>query len=279
MKRDSIEDDIIEYTSFTERGYAAIIANSGKIIATITAVVAALITFADVSFLDLSSAEFTSSLIVLLISSYLIYFSLEDAGERLGRESKEYLSSLKKYDAAREKTEPEDVPLLREYSVKYARGELEYRIKSYLCRHGYSYGEYSTFLAHGSPDKRASRIFLRASRMKIRSLSVTELLSASRTECGELDRPEREKALAAISKLLPSTLCMIFTASLILTAKSDLTATAVIESLMKLSALPVIGFRAYVSGFNYTREHEAAWLETKARILESFFKDKEQLKA
>ncbi len=276
MKRDSIEDSIAEYTSFTERGYAAIIANSGKIIAAITAAIAALVTFADISFLNVSSESFTSSLIVMLISSYLIYFSLEDAGERLGKESKEYINAQHKYDTARAKIEPEDIAALREYSVNYAAAELEYRIKSYLCKNGYSYTEFSAFSEHGCRDKRAKRVFTRVSKMKSKSLSITELLSASRSTRGELVRPGGEKAFAAISKLLPSTLCMIFTASVILTTKSDLTASVIIESLLKLSALPVIGFRAYVSGFNYTRERESAWLETKSRILEGFIREKEK---
>ena len=275
MKRNNLEDEIVEYTSLTERGYTALIANSGKIIAAITAIVAALVTFTDVSFLDLSSAEFTSSLFVLLISSYLIYFSLEDAGERLGRESSEYLAALKKYESARRKIEPDDIPRLREYSVRYSKSELEYRIKAYLCRHGYSFVEYSSFLIHGCADKRAERVFKAAAKMKIHSLSARVLLTISKSGGSELARPEREKVFAAVTKLLPSTLCMIFTASLILTTKSNLTASLVIESLLKLSALPVIGFRAYVSGYNYTKEHEASWLETKARILEGFLEQKD----
>ncbi|MBO5907178.1 MAG: hypothetical protein J6Q85_03395 [Clostridia bacterium] len=277
MRKNNIEEDIAEYTSIAERGYATLIANSGKIIAAITALVAALVTFTDISFLDLSSAEFTSSLLVLLISSYLIYFSLEDAGERLGRESKEYLSSAEKYNAARKKIEPDDTPRLREYTVRYSKDELEYRIKAHLCRHGYSFSEYTGYLIHGCADKRAEAVFKRASKMKIHSLTPRELLSAVHTVRAELVRPDREKIFSAVTKLLPSTLCMIFTASLILTTKSNLTPSLVIESLLKLSALPVIGFRAYVSGFNYSREHEASWLETKARILEGFLKERDNL--
>ena len=270
MKREKIESDLIEYTTLTERGYAAIIANSGKIIATITAVIAALVTFTDISFLDLASTEFTTTLAVMLISSYLIYFSLEDAGERLGRESKEYLSAMKRYDGVRSQIAPDDIPHLRDYAVKYSHSELEYRIKGFLLEKGYSYEEYTAFLQHKVADKRSKGVFRRAMNMKIRPLSASELLSSSRARHEELKRPEGEKAFAAIAKLLPSTLCMIFTASLMLSAKSDLTVSVIIESLLKLSALPVIGFRAYVSGFMYTREHESAWLETKSRILEGF---------
>ena len=68
---------------------------------------------------------------------------------------------------------------------------------------------------------------------------------------------------------------MIFTASVILTAKADLSASVIIESLLKLSALPIIGFRAYVSGYNHAKDHESAWLETKTRILTAFINERD----
>ena len=71
-------------------GFSSVISNSGKVVAFITLLVAVLVTFTDIAFLDLHSESFTSTLVIMLISAYLMYFSLEDAGEKEGEESEEY---------------------------------------------------------------------------------------------------------------------------------------------------------------------------------------------
>jgi hypothetical protein len=63
---------------------------------------------------------------------------------------------------------------------------------------------------------------------------------------------------------------MVFTLSVILTAKDDLTLSTVIDGLVKLSALPIVGFKGMLDGFRFAKEDKSGWLETKARLLESF---------
>jgi hypothetical protein len=61
-----------------------------------------------------------------------------------------------------------------------------------------------------------------------------------------------------------------------LTAKDGLTATAVIEGILKLSTLPVVGFRGYAAGYSYIRRSYIPWIETKSRLLEAYNKKEEQ---
>ena len=63
---------------------------------------------------------------------------------------------------------------------------------------------------------------------------------------------------------------MLFTASIVLTAKESLNVQSVIESIVKLSALPIVAFRGYSEGYFYAKSGGVLWLETKARLLESF---------
>ena len=63
---------------------------------------------------------------------------------------------------------------------------------------------------------------------------------------------------------------MVFTVSVMLTTKDGMTVSSVIEGLLKLSALPIIGFRGMLDGYKFAKEEKSAWLETKARLLESF---------
>ena len=71
-------------------------------------------------------------------------------------------------------------------------------------------------------------------------------------------------------KILPSTICMILTVSVMLNVKEDMTASDVINGILKLSALPVIGFKGYSAGYGYTKNSLSLWIETKANILEKF---------
>jgi hypothetical protein len=70
-------------------------------------------------------------------------------------------------------------------------------------------------------------------------------------------------------KILPSTVCMFFTASVVLTAK-ELSLVSVMEGIIKLSALPIVGFRGYINGYNYKKDREAAWIKTKIKLLRGF---------
>ena len=59
--------------------------------------------------------------------------------------------------------------------------------------------------------------------------------------------------------------------------KSELTASAIIDGLIKLSALPIIGFRGFLDGYRYAKETKSAWFETKRRVLEAFLLKKSRV--
>ncbi len=275
MKKDGFERGLLEYSSAMKRGYAYIIGNTGKIIAAITAVVAVLLTFTDVTFFGVGGVEFTSTLAVLLFSAYVIYFSLESAGERLGENSEEYKASYEAYEQARAAITPEMIPELRVFCTDYSTAELEYRQQSLLCSLGYSSEEFANYKSGGSCDGKSRRAFRAAERLRAFSLSPSVLLTASRQSGGELCDPERRKLWRLLFKLLPSTLCMLLTASVILTAKTDLTPAVLIDGILKLATLPVVGFRGYESGFAYAVGAKRSWIETKTRLLEGFIKQRE----
>ena len=86
----------------------------------------------------------------------------------------------------------------------------------------------------------------------------------------ELDNPEPRARLKMLLNLVPTTICMVITISVMLSLKESLGPAEIFEGLMKLSALPIIGIRGYVCGFSYAKEVRAGWLETKSRLLEGF---------
>ncbi|MBE6532186.1 MAG: hypothetical protein E7676_01600 [Ruminococcaceae bacterium] len=275
MSKNGFDKELLEFSSVMHSGYLLLLRGAGKIIALLTIIVTALVTFTDISFQSFTSEGFSSSLIVMLISSYIVYFSLEESGEALGNESDEYRDALSAYREARAKIGVDSVAALREFCSDYRREELLYRRKNFLMEKGLSGEEYEEYKRGGTVSKRAARAFRRADAMRAISLTPATLLSGERGGGGsELESPEKKKLLTSLRILIPSTACMIFTISVILTAKGDMTASVIIDGILKLSALPIIGLRAYSAGYSYAKEEKSLWLEARARLLSSFANQK-----
>ena len=274
MKKDET-NELLELGSAIKRGYSSIIQSSGKIIAIITLIVAVIVTFTDVALSSLGGEGFTTTLVIMLASSYLMYFSLEDAGEKEGENSEEYLSAKERYLLARGQITHKDIDPLRQFCLDYARRELEYRRLSYLGEMGYSENDLKKYKSGETFPQKARAAFRRAEKMRAVKLSPTVLLSRNHPSGkSELCDPAYKKLLASLFSLIPSTLCMIFTVSVMLTMKDGLTASAVVEGIVKLCTLPIIGFKGTLDGYRVAREDRSAWLETKSRLLETYLATK-----
>lgn len=269
--KSKLEIGLIEGENLIKKGGAALINNIGKTVAVITVLVAVLITFTDVTFADFGTESFATNAIMLLLASYLMYFSLEDAGERLGEESDEYKKAILEYDGEKEKIKGEDIDALRRFCIEYSSEELEYRKKNFIASHALSYSDFEKYEKGEGAFGKEKRIFKKAKRLKSADLSPRILLTKDRGNKGhELVNPEKFKLLHLIIKLIPTTVCMTVTVSVILTAKSGLDAGGVIEGILKLSTLPIVGFRGYANGYSYVRKSYIPWIETKKRLLEAF---------
>ncbi len=273
-------NQLFEPLGFIRQGYSAIIANAGKVIAVITLLVAVLVTFTDIAFSDITSQSFTTSMAVMLISSYLMYFSLEDAGEKEGEESEEYKNSNARYLAVRARITPDCIEELRKFCLDYSRKECEYRRACFLGENGLGSSDFEAYKSGARFKGRALRVLRRADRIKAVNLTPAVLLNRNHgVGKSELLGPGKDKIFSTLTSLIPSTVCTVFTVSIILTAKDGLTPESVIEGILKLSALPIVGFRGMLDGYKFSRESKASWLETKARILESFVGDSATVKA
>ena len=269
--KSKLEIGLIEGENLIKKSGLALINNIGKTIAVITLTVTALITFTDVAFADFHTESFATSAVMLILASYLMYFSLEDAGEKLGEESEEYKAALSRYEEERKKIKGEDVEGLREFCLSYSREELEYRRRAYVTSRALSLSEFEKYLRGEKTDRKSERIFKRASRLRAIPLSPKTLLTGEREiRKSELVNPEKFKLLNIILKLIPTTVCMTVTVSVMLTAKDGLDAATVIEGILKLSTLPIVGFRGYAGGYSYIRKCYVPWIETKERLLEAY---------
>ncbi len=272
MNKD-FDTDLIGMNEKIKGGYAYLISNLSKIIALITALVTAVLVFTDIAFLGIDSKELTTSLILILISSYVMYFSLEESGERLYEDSEEYKELTKKYSEISEKITLDKLPALRDFCERYSTDELTYRKRQMMLYSGLTEEE---FRAKSPPtDRKKARAKRRIARAKPKGITPELLLSQKRSDSESLKDPKKDKLLHLTLKILPTTLCAFFTASVVLSVK-ELTPVSIIEGIMKLSTLPIVGFRGYVNGYNYKKDNESAWLKTKIRILEGFLSENQK---
>ncbi len=272
MKTD-FESALLGSGQLMKRGYAYLAENVGKAIAAITAAVAVLVSFTEIGFSDFSAESVTSSMILILISSYIIYFSLEDAGERLGRGGEDYKAAESEYKSVCEQISADMMVGLREFLTDYVREELKYRRSRILTEAGLSDKDYEAYVNGGSVTARQKRAFERAKKARPLSLTAAQLMSKSR--CGtreEIKDPKNGKILRLLIGLLPTTLCTFFTLSVMLQTKDEMTAATVLEAILKLSCLPIIGLRGYSEGYSYTTERERDWLKAKTRLLNAFLR-------
>ena len=268
------DDILLDSSELIKKASKTIICNMGKIIAIFVFFVMLAVTFTDVSFLGFFTENFASSLLLLITSSYIIYFSLEDAGENYGKDTHEFQKSNSRYIELREKINGSDIDRLREFCSDYSKKDLEYRRKSLLLSRGLSMDDIAKYKSGEYSDKKGKRVFKKYDRLKAVLLTPRILLSGVvSSRRSELEDPEKRKIPMLILKLIPSTICMMITLSVMLSAKEGLTATDVLNGLLKLSALPLIGFKGYSAGYSYVKHNISLFLETKANILESFLNE------
>ncbi len=274
--KDKFEISLLESGELLKKGAAALINNIGRSVAVITLVVAALVLFTDISFADFNAESFTSTMAIMLMASYLMYFSLEDSGERLGEESDEYKKSKQACDALIDRVGGERIHELRNFCKEYSHEEANYRRANLLISKGYGIEEYEAYKSGSPAAKGALRVFRRADRLKAKTLTPKDLLTKQIYGTkSELHNPETSRLLGALIKLLPTTVCTVVTVSVMLTAKDNLSVATVIDGLFKLSTLLIIGFKGYASGYSYAKYTLPMWLDTKSRLLDAFLKKSE----
>ena len=269
---DELEITVASSGAFLKKGYGFIVANVGKTVALITLLVTALVSFTEVSFSAAESESFTSTLFLMLISSYVMYFSLTDAGERLGRETESYKQVSERHTKLQEEIKKCDIAKLRAFCLDYRNREHEYRQSNLLFSLGYTKEEYKEDLLGKEMPKKMRKALGRVEKIKRADLTAATLISSARGGGSELKNPQANRLITMILRLVPSTVCMLFTVSVMVSVKDNLTAAGIIEALIKLCTLPVVGLKGYSGGYEYVTVSEIAWLETKSRLIETFLK-------
>ena len=272
--KNNLEYTVLESGELMRRAGLAFVNNAGRAITVITLVVVSLVTFTDLSFGGFGTKNFTELVLIMLTASYLIYFSMEDTGEKAGEESEEYRAALLEYNNARRAVSAQRIEALREFCKEYSRRELEFRQDSLLMSYGEGRADFNNFLNNACTfSRKRAKIFKKAARLRAVELSPKLLLAREHTKSkSELSNPEVFKLLKLGLKLIPTTLCMLLTVSIIPSVKEGMSFSAVVEGILKLSSLPIIAFRGYSAGYFFVKRSRVVWLETKTRLISAFLK-------
>ena len=267
-----IEHTLLAGVDGLRRGYSAVIKNCGKLVAGLAALTVILVTFTEIGFCDFGTRELTANVLLLLVASYVIYFSLEDAGEALGRESEEYLKVQKHLSTLCESIRAEMIGELRVFVEEYVKNELRQRREAMLSVNGKTIAEYEEYRKGKAVSGRDRRIFRRVKGLRAIKLGAGTLLSARRGFGAEMKNPRGPKLIGLCVRLIPTTVCTVFTASIMLGIKDGLGMTEVIEGIVRLCPLPIVALRGYSQGYTYVTEKEVEWMTAKARLLEAFLR-------
>ena len=144
--KNNFDNAILDSGDFIRRTGLALVNNAGRAVTLITLIVVSLVTFTDLSFSGFGAKNFTATVIIMLIASYLIYFSMEDTGEKSGEDTEEYKYALSRYKLTRDKIGAEKIDALRIFCHDYSMAELEYRITSQLAGYGESRASFEAYL-------------------------------------------------------------------------------------------------------------------------------------
>ena len=138
---------------------------------------------------------------------------------------------------------------------------------------GITEAELAAYKSGQSFNKQRARILRRISALKPIDIGVHSLLADGEVERdGEIKNPRRGKLTRLLIKLIPSTLCLLFTVSMMISAKDGIDAGGIISGIVKLSTLPMIGLKGYSAGYLFATESETVWLDTRSRLIEAFLK-------
>jgi hypothetical protein len=229
----SFEKQLLNSADGVKRGLVTIINNMGKAVAIIAAAVAVLTTFTEVTFADIYTGSFIPSFAVVIVCSYIMYFSLEDAGEELGRGSEEYVSAEMKYRSERDKISGEDIEPLRAFCRQYSSEELKFRKEGAMMAYEVSPSDIENYRAGSAMSRKKRRAIARILSLKPIPLTPSVLLSRGRySGKSELSNPERKKIPMLLLKILPSTVCMTVTVSVMMSFKENMTASDIVSGIL-----------------------------------------------
>lgn len=238
-----------------QKGKQAWIANIGKTVAAMAVIVATIVTFTDVSLSDATAESLTCTFLLFLLAAAVMYFALEREGERLAMDSAACREATAAHAAACARIRPSSMSALYRFCDRYAEEDCLSRRRTALLAAGESEEALRAYLNGERPERRRRARLRRIARIRPLTILPSDLLTCEKEwRKSELCSPQRTKNLRLLIKLLPSLVFMCVTVPIIIRTKPDLTVQAVLDGILKLTALLSVGLRGYLQGYTYAKE-------------------------
>ena len=243
------------------KGRQRIFSRIGLWISALALLVAVVITFTDVSILSLSAESLTLKMAVYAAVTAIMFYALEEEGERTGRTENAYKESEKAFLAAKTAVTPAYYGALEGFCESYIEEELSKRRSVLLLSHGIT----------GCDASLPAPLERKIKALKPLRISAATLLDPSAyPRHSPLESPERRRKCRLAARLLPSLFCSVFGIGIAVGVRGTMTPSAIIEGLFKISALLIVALRGYAVGYLFIGDAEIPFLQAKARLLEQF---------
>ncbi len=249
------------------RGRQKLFTHIGLWISLLALLIAALTTFTNISILSLSAETLTLTVAVYAAVTVVIFFSLAEEGERMGRSETAYREAEKSLETAVARVAPAQYAKLEDFCRRYAEGEFSERRARLLLAHGIV-GE------ENAPPKAAQR---QLKRLRPPQLNAFMLLGKAACSIDSpLRNPQKKRKNRLFLRLTPSLICTCFGIGIAIGTRETLTVSAILEGAFKLAALLIVGLRGYVQGYLFIGDSEIPFIRAKARLLEQFLSEAEE---
>ncbi len=242
------------------KGKERLFAHIGFWIAVLALLIAALATFTDLSLLSLSAEAMTLKLGIYAVATAVIFLSLAEEGECAGRAESAFTEAQRELKEAVAAVTPHHYGALEDFCRAYTAEELSRRRALLL-------------LTYGARDEAALRPAQLRRYRRLRPLPVRAAMLLGKGADAEgtpLWQPARQRRRRLFARLAPSLLCTAFGIGVAVSVRDSLTTSAVLEGILKLSALLIIGLRGYTQGYLFVSEAEIPFLRAKTRLLAQF---------
>ncbi len=213
---------------------------------------------------------------VVILSCFIMYTSLFDAGHEKAEEGDDYRATLKTYQAARDAARPY-MRSLEAFCRIWSERELAETRRRLVEEVGLAYADFIRYRDRTISreewqrmTRNKRRALKRAMRMKPIRLHAAMLMSGGRGARRSpmlSTRPARIKRTAMA--LIPTIIGSIITVAITLESM-EMTPAAIISGILRIFTIVWCGVRGYATGCRAVTEDDTAVLESKTALLTSF---------
>ena len=253
---------------------------AGVGIGLLTILVAAAVFFCEMHITAAPVEQTAMTAAVTILSCFVMYTSLFDAGRQKAYTEGKYTAMKKTYETLRERAQSCAGEALEVFCSAYVEEELRRSREHVLKTVGESYETFLSYQAGEMPreeflarSRTRRRALRRAERMNPLRLSAALLLCERHGTKRGLTLSARPAQVRRITTALFPTVCGSLVTVLVTLETSALTPAAVIAGLLRIFTLIWTGVRGYTAGGASVSHDECAALETKATLLGLYLAD------